>query len=427
MNRVSRNWKAFLALAFVAGALLRFVTVQDMEYKEDEQINFVQSQRPLSELSASGMPSGVYLKNPGMSVWVFNGLAKITRAETPTELATAVRGFSLLGIFLLLVFVLKQVSPLEREPWLWAVALSLVNPFTLLYQRKLWPEPFLPFFCVLFLMAFWSRRKKSGAFFWGLLAPLLGFFLVALWDDRGSKTVPWRFWILGSALGSLPLIAWFIDVLQSPSASGQIMAGAQEAIQLKYWVFWISDSLGIHLGNTLGIHRGNAFAQVSEFIRYPLFDGAPTYIVGFAHLAILVTLLAAAVFAWRYRKRRQALALSSNTRLALIASFGVTGLLLTVTTVVIRRYYLSVTFPFEFLFLSLLFLQIPKVGRKLLAVIWVAELVISAGFIYFVHVNQGATDGDYGDAYHVILKRGQTLVPNSLPPLSSGRAPKPSE
>src|SRR6185437_16576183 len=111
--------------------------------------------------------SGIYIVNPGASIWCFAALAKVTGAKTPTQLERALQLFALLGICLMLIPAFKYVSAYEREPWLWAFALALVNPITLLYQRKLWPEPFLPVFSVLLLMAWWKRDRWQGALAWG--------------------------------------------------------------------------------------------------------------------------------------------------------------------------------------------------------------------------------------------------------------------
>src|SRR6185437_1425395 len=229
--RLSAGWKAFLILSFVAGILLRTVYVRDMEYKEDEQYNYTQSQLigTTEPWPAYGIASGVYIPNPGMSIWVFAALAKVTRAHTPTQLCRAVQVFALLGICLLLILVFRYIPPYEREPWLWAFALAMVNPLTLLYQRKLWPEPFLPVFSVLTLMGWWKRDKKFGALAWGFIGAIIGqihmsgFFFAAgfvlwtlLFDRRSAR---WKYWFVGSVLGSLTLLPWLYQLYSHPMAT----------------------------------------------------------------------------------------------------------------------------------------------------------------------------------------------------------------
>jgi len=436
--KLSSGWKAFLILAFLAGFLLRTLNVEDMEYKEDEQYHYTQSQ--VIGVSAPwpdvGIPSGAFIVNPGMSVWVFAALAKVTDAHTPTELARSVQLFALLGILLLLAFTFRYIDPKDREPWFWAFALAMVNPIAILYQRKLWPEPFLPVFSMLLLMGWWNRSKKGAAWIWGFFGAIIGqihmsgFFLAGslfLWtlafsrpEDR--RATQWRYWVSGSVLGALPLIPWVQYLLAHPTHTS-LENGFGEALQFKYWVFWISGAFGLHLGNTLGLLIGDSqWEQVSDFVRYPLIAGHATYLVGLAHVGVIATMawmtlnlvrflektLTRDWRTWRDRiiGRESPLAFAQNS-----AFFGA-GILMEVLNLNIRRYYLSVVFPFEFLWLSRAALrnnsQKPEPpGRKWLALLWLCQLVISAGFVYYVHVNQGSTRGDYGDAYHVVISKGK--------------------
>jgi len=438
MKSLSRNWKIFLILAFVAGAILRLIYVNDMEYKEDEEFNFTQTQivRGFTDWPWVGMPSGVYLQNPGMSIWVFIALAKIFRVTQPTELAHAVQLFSLLGIAMIIPFVLWFVRTEEREPWLWAFVFSLVNPFAILYQRKLWPEPFLPFFTMLVLMGWWRRDRKPGAFVWGFIGAWLGqihmsgfffaagLFLWTLFFDRStgppesSRRPRWKFWFIGSCLGALPLIPWFLEVLAHPPR-GHMVSGISEALQLKYWVFWITDALGLHLGNPLGLLRGQSnFAQISDFIRYPLINGQATYLVGLAHIAIVIGALIIVyravrgvpiTFAAAGSVKSLFIGQGSPTAFVQSAALWGTWILLTITGVAIRRYYMMVTFPLEFVWLARITLghgqAFSRFPRAVLGIIWTAQLFISANFVGYIHVNEGAVQGDYGPAYHVIMKQ----------------------
>jgi hypothetical protein len=435
-----------LALALLTGAALRFANVADMEYKEDEEINFTASQaivRDWPKLPPTGMPSGVYIPNPGLSVWMFGAAAAVSGAHTPPELERAVQVVSLLGICLILPFAFGFVGPgRERELWLWAFALALVNPFLIVYHRKLWPQPFLPLFSMLMLMGYWRRERSIGAFAWGFVGALLGqvhmagFFVaggLALWTGLFDRARPrWRAWFAGSALGTLPLIPWLSLALHAPR--GGAIGAASEPLQLKYWVFWVTDAFGLHLGNPLGLSRGGVLAQIADFCRYPLWAGRPTYIVGAAHVALVALALGLACGAaralhlrsqslwWKALRARPRLVWDltqrvgrlpglasriSDTRFVGQALWFATGLLLTATFVNIRRYYLCATFPFEgiaFVAAAFYAFEAARARRWLLA-LWVAQAVVSAGFVYYVHVNQGAPAGDYGDAYHVVLRK----------------------
>ena len=416
------NWNIFLAVALVAGILLRVTFVDDMEYKEDEEYNFIQSQRigTSDPWPWYGIPSGVYLVNPGMSIWVFAILAKLFGIHSPTSLANALQLFAVAGIALILPFAFRWIEKEDRDTWFWAYALAMVNPFLVLYQRKLWPEPFLPFFTMLTLMGWWRRETVWGAFFWGLIGAWLGqihmsgFFFAAslfLWTaffKIGSKPTHWRAWLSGSILGALPLIPWFIYLIQNPTHQS-VSAGWSEIIQLKYWVFWLTDPTGLHLGNPLGLLRGpTLWNQISDFARYPIIANHATYGVGIAHG---VSLIAVVVIFSRglnslWMRKQEGLSLwtgrSSSTAFVQNSALWGCGILMTVTGVVIRRYYMAVTFPLEFICLIRMARPNEKIGRYALIALWIAECFISIHFVGYIHVNQGSTQGDYGIAYHLV-------------------------
>jgi hypothetical protein len=312
------------------------------------------------------------------------------------------------------------------------MALALVNPFAVFYQRKLWPEPILPFFSMLMLAGWWRRELWLGAFVWGFFGAWLGqihmsgffyafpFLLCALFvpsEDVPRARVRWGAWFLGSVLGALPLIPWAQFALTHP-VHETISHGWEEMLQFKFWVFWITNPTGLHLGNPLGLLRGPSnWNQISDFVRYPVIGGRATYLNLVAHVAALISALGillpglaravARLQNWRLPR--------SDLRIALIAGIWGFGLLLTASSVVIRRYYLMVSFPLEFVWLTQLALSSSRtgLGRRLLGTLWASELFISACFVGYVHVNQGATQGDYGDAYHVIMK--QRLHPAPVP------------
>jgi hypothetical protein len=428
VNKISKRWILFLTVALIAGALLRFTFVQDMEYKEDEEYNFTQTQLIGNSIPWPwyGIPSGVYLVNPGMSIWVFAALAKLFGIHQPTDLAHAVQAFALLGICLIIPFALKFLADSERRTWLWAYALALVNPFLILYQRKLWPEPFLPFFTMLTLIGWWKKSSPLAALTWGLVGAILGqihmsgfFFSAALflWTLIGDrKNTRWDFWFLGSVIGALPLIPWAQYILQNP-ISHPMTVGWNEILQFKFWAFWITDPLGLHLGNPLGLLRGpSQWDQISDFIRYPLVSGTPTYAVGLAHLLILLGAILVFIRAFMKIGSKPGLpnlksiqtslfsTKDSKTNFLQYSAFLGFGVLMTVTGVVIRRYYMTVAFPLEFIFLIQFADPRSVFGKRVLALFWVCQLIISANFVGYIHVNQGSTQGDYGPAYHVIKK-----------------------
>lgn len=419
----------YLGFVFLIGLFLRVLFVQDMEYKEDEEYNFKQTQLIDKALPWHGMPSGVYLINPGMSIWVFTALAKFFKIQQPTSLATAVQLFAMLGMCLIIPFALKIVEKEEQHDWLWAFAFAMVNPFLVIYQRKLWPQPFLPFFTLITLIGWWTRHQRRGAWIWGMVGACLGqihmsgfFFSAALFlwtlffdPKRLSKTYPtnWRFWIGGSLVGALPLLPWVIYILQHPIKESMV-SGWSEIIQLKYWAFWFTDPLGLHIGNSLGLLRGESnFSQISDFIRYPIIQSQPSYLVGIAHFSAFFSSIWIFIRGIQWVKNKISshsivpflVGSHSNTTFVQNSILLGCGILMTITGMCIRRHYMAVTFPLELICLVRMAQPHSALGKKLLAVLWTSELIISAGFVGYIHVNHGSILGDYGTAYHTRQKK----------------------
>jgi hypothetical protein len=425
-----RRWRKLIFLSILVGLVLRLMWTSDMEYKEDEEYHFVQSQTvgKTQPWPWVGIPSGVFLVNPGASVWVYVALARITGASDPVALQKALSVFAVLGMSLVFFFAYRFVrDPVEREPWLWAGCLAMVNPFLVVYQRKLWPEGFLPFFAVILLMGFWKRTRLPGAIVWGLFGAFLGqihmsgFFLafaLFVWSlafDRARGQTSWKGWFVGSCLGAWPLIPWMHHMLTVPAA-GSSGWRWDEVVQLKYWQFWVSDPLGFHIGNPIGLLRGPShWSQLSDFARYPLLGaGVPTWIIGFAHLGVLILAALILTLGIRHLVRNRSrlgqvlLGRESTTAMTLSSVALGCGAFMTATGVMIRRYYLCVTYPFEGVWLARLAL-LHRRGRVLLVALWALHLVISAGFVWYVHVNEGSPQGDYGDAYWKVLQKREAL------------------
>lgn len=437
------NWTLLFAIAWVAGICLRLAWPGDMEFKEDEEYNswlaleIAAGRRPWPWV---GMPSGVYVPNPGLSIGLFALLARLWGATDAIGVAQSVRVFALLGIaaaWLLGETWVRREAPGSLAPWRWAICLSLVNPLSLLYQRKLWPEPLLLLPAVLLLAGWWRRDRRGGALLWGALSALLGqihlsgFFLAAALGAttlfrRGGRRARWGWVILGALVGALPLAPWALEVWRrAPFPAGD--GGWIEAIQLKWWVFWASNAGGLHLGNALGIHLGpRAWDQLREFLphpRIPIGDASvPTYGVLLAHLAALAACLRLAVPALRQtwdalRIRRRGAApdpVEAAERSALLW----TGILLTATGVRIRRYYLMVSFPFELTWLA----RAGQRSRWALPTLFAAQLAMSAGFVTFIHERAGAPEGDYGETYERVMAK---RPPGALPPYEWARPPDP--
>jgi hypothetical protein len=402
-----KNQLIFLTAAILLGAILRLSFPGDIEYKADEKYMFEATQKIgiTESWPMVGMTTGVGGKNPGMSVWIFVALSKIFHASSPPELARAVQWLNILGLLVLAFFSLRILPGPERPPWCWATAFAAVNPFAVIFHRKIWAQSTLPLFCVLLWIAWHYRQKKTGAFFWGLLGACLGqihmsgFFLAAgvfLWTVIRDRRVQWGFWLLGSLVGALPLIPW-LQYTFTNHGNGFSKFNFLWILYPKYWIYWVSDSLG--MGLTYSIKT----RQFLDFLRYPLVWGKATYLVAISHAEIILAGILILASAVKRRENLRGIQSSTTTGLALNSVLWMTGILMTLSCLEVRRHYLIMSFPLEWVWLSRMSLGGSRLGQRYL-MIWVAQLLISASFLVYIHVNHGDPMGDYGVAYQFQTK-----------------------
>jgi hypothetical protein len=416
-----RLWHIALVAAIIAGACLRLVWVEDMEYSWD--VNYMVARTRNVGVTEDwpwiGMTSGVNLRNGGLSVWIFLVPGELLGgAEDPTVLARVPEFLAIATLILLVGFIVRSAEPSEREAWLWAVALFAVNPIAVWLHRKIWAQSVLSIFTMLLLIGWWRRRQRWGAFLWGLVGACLGqihfsgFFFAAafvLWTalfDR--RSVRWRSWLVGSCLGVVPMIPWLWYALHTSRGDwSKDNSWADWLVFVKFWYIWVTDPLGA------GIHDP-LLSHFQELLTYPIIAGRPLYLVGAAYVLALgvgAAIYARAIyFIWRERRSWRAFlpARQTETGLALGAALWGFGFLLMAAGTLVHRHYLFVAYPLGFVWLARLALPAePKpqrsrrLGRALLASLCVAELIVSVGFISYIHVNDGAQRGYYGPSYRV--------------------------
>ncbi len=399
-------------LALVVGAVLRLAYPADIEYKYDERWMFEKTQEVAGgePWPATGMPSSQGVVNPGLSVWSFIALQKLSGATTPVGLARAVHVVNILAILTLFSFIATVVTRQEKRGWLWGAALICVNPLAVVFHRKIWAQSLLPLLAMVFLIGWWHRKRHwAGAFVWGLTGALLGqihlagFFLAAAviaWTivfDPERKAVSWTAWGLGTALGSLGLIPWLLELGIHNGRSGPTFH-MSAWFNFKWWNYWISNNSGIVSEHFLGDHFWS-------FLQFPLIDQQPTYLVGALHVVLLLSLLYVIgllirrLVTIRGRWLHAFAGLGSESSLIIAAYLWGCGILMTAAGIVIQRHYLLIAFPLTSIWLGRLLADDRPRGAKIFGVIWSAQLLVSAFFLYYIHVNGGAPNGDYGVSY----------------------------
>ncbi len=417
--RTKGIWFAGLACVLLAGAVLRLVACDDMEYKADEVWTFEQTQpdprRPFPWL---GMPTSMGMENPGMSVWIFMALSRVFRVDDPPSLARVVQALSIVAIGLQVLLAWRWAPRADREAWLWSAALLSVNPLAVLFHRKIWPPSVLPIFISLMLIAWWRRERRLGAFAWGLIGALIGqihmggFHFAAAsalwtwWSDR--KRTAWKSWAAGSALGALPLIPWIKYLIASPGARSSSAMKWQHIFEFKYWLRWFSEPFGWGLDYSLG-------DDFRDFLAQPIIGGHSTWLVAGLHVASIALGICLLIRGVRQRSAAgdgaDRSSAPSSTALAQNIGMWGYGILLTLTLTPIHRHYLIIAYPLEFLWMARLALGAAneppdrvRSGRALLACMCAVQLLISSSFLGYVHVKQ-VIHGDYGVVYQAQVER----------------------
>jgi hypothetical protein len=399
----------------VLGAALRLTWGDDIEYKGDERYVFELSQqagvsRPWPRL---GMHSSAKLRNPGMSVWVFILLGRIGRVSSPVGLARAVQAVNIAAMIGIVPLARWLVRREDREMWLWAAALVAVSPYCVLLDRKLWAPSLLPPACLAMLAGWLRRETRWGAILWGVMGALLGqlhmaaFFYVAgfaawtllgEWRSGEPRRTRWAAWLVGSALGGVPLVPWLIYLVYHPGDRSEPLNSAR-FLALRFWYYWLRDSTGLMLQAGLG------YDHLASLLRQPYLRGRPTFLIGAAHVAsaCAAALLMLVGLAGALRARRRWPSVLSggghDTERALFGSLLAGGFAMTALAPAIFYQYLNVTFPLMWVGWAYIALATPRWGRPLLVLSWTAQLVVSVAFLVYIHQHDGAPGGDYGTVY----------------------------
>ena len=414
------TWQVGLLACLILGAVLRLIWASDMEYKADEIWSYEHIQRVRSgePMPLLGMPSSQGVLNPGMTLWIFLPLAEMVQARNPVDLVCAVQIVNVLALIALAAFGLRIVPRPEREVWLWATALVSVNPLAVLFSRKIWPQSVFPILTMGFLLSWWHRERRIGAFCWGLIGACFGqvhpsgFFFAggfALWAflfDR--KRVAWRSWFLGNCIGGIGMLPWLHYVLTADTLGPHKIRSWVHVLEVRYWYRWLMGTLGYGLDNSLD-------ADFADFLRHPLVAGQATYLGLVLHIAIGV--LGAAILvvgALRLRSRWTKESLGSmfigrESATAFTQNAGLWGygLVLTFCFTSVHRHYMILLFPLQFVWLARMALGssgepngTTRHGRTLLAAMVVCQALISVQFLNYAHT-QPILHGEYGVPYRM--------------------------
>jgi hypothetical protein len=387
---------------------MRLVWVEDMEWKDDEKImyNLAKETAHAGGFPSVGMMSGGGVVNPGLSVALFSWIFLVT--DGPAGMARAVQISNVLAILLLLYFIWHKLPQKERKDWYFAIALGAVSPLAVLFSRKIWAQDLLPLFTVFLLFAMSTRDKRTGAFFYGLLALLIGqihmsgFFLAAgfmtfgfLYDIYHKNKIQWLWWIVGGLAGLIPLIPWLQYISTNKQGSYLII---DHVLQLRFYIYTFLDAHGLNLVYAFE-------KEITEFYRYPVIGGRAIFIVAFIYFILIASALftiwliikyflktfgeikSSGILKWIFN--------CSQTRFYLQGIFIGLGLLMTLSGTEIYPHYLICIFPFSYVWVSRIYAD----KLKYFKIMIIAQALITICFLCYVHQNDGIINGDYGKTF----------------------------
>ncbi len=418
-------------MAFLIGILLRLCWPQDMEYFSDQQGIFRFALAPFWNPEKDWIDNGLGisassgLMSPGLTFWIFQIPAHLFGMSSPPELAIYVRSLNIAALAVFLFFALRIVAEKERDVWLWAWLMMLVNPFEVFFQRRIWPPSVLYLFVAFFLIGWWRRERPWASFLWGVMGALMSqlhllgalfcaaFLLWSVMNRKQKNVARWWPFILGSALGLIPAIPWFAYLAKViPSGSAPLGERVWEvAYQMRFWRYWFTQPFGFWL--TYFLEPGGYFR---EFMAYPFIGRIPTYLVGLLHAGIAVLGLATIALylrsGWRlFRESRRARSphpildsfwgRGSSTDAAIhAAQWGYGGLVLSKTFYVFRHYLIiSGILSLAWLARTVLREWPERWRHKVLAALWLLQLGITIFLLIFLHDNGGAPGAEYGHSY----------------------------
>ena len=402
-------WLVLVGAGVLAGAILRLVWLDDMEWKLDEQWTYDRVRFAEVEPTAwLGMPTSYQLRHPPGTVWVFQAMGWLVDARSPVDLAWATAALNALAIGGVVVFARCCLAWPHREAWYWAAALAAVNPVGVLLQRKIWPPSVLPAFVLLLLVGWQTRRHRLGALFWGAMGPLLGqvhpvgLFVAAglagwawLFDRRGMR---WGYWAVGSAMALIPLVPWleyaWVEMAQAPISQRSWV----NTLTPKFWLRCLTEPFGFDSYYALG-------RDFRLLLAGPTVGGLASGGLGAVHGLLLVgcvgwwCCLGRAVLV-----QRRPLHWTNPTRpTEFTLGAGLVGfaVVFALAGLPMHRHYMLAIFPLAQVGLAHTLLKWTRHGRCWLALLLLAQLAVCVGCLHFIHTAHRPIAGEYGTPYSV--------------------------
>jgi hypothetical protein len=194
------------------------------------------------------------------------------------------------------------------------------------------------------------------------------------------KRTKWLHLIVGGVVGSLPMLPW-VAYLFTPAASRN-----PRPIRWSLIYFWDAFKTAFGLDLRYPLRK-----EFGAFLRGPQIAGVDSWLIAAAHIALLLLALASAVVLVRnFRNIRPSKHLQIYGATILLG-----GVLFHALGVRLFVHYLIVFSPLFHLGAAWLLSQ----RRHWLLACCGLQLYLSASFLWYIHANGGAPQGDYGTTY----------------------------
>jgi hypothetical protein len=354
------------------------------------------------------MESGVRIRNPGLSVWVFVPLARI--AHDPVAMVQLVQVVNVLALLGFVILGARRVVPEQmRRLWFAGIALQAVNPMAVLLSRKIWAQSLVPAFALVMLTGHSFRRSRAGAFVWGLVGMLAGqvhmsgFFLhaaLAAWTALAERRLAhtgrtrWLAWLAGSMVAAVPLFPWAWEL----AASGMGASRDWRATLVPRTLYlWLVDGLGL---NSSYVYK----TELVGFLGEPRIAGVPTYGILAAQVALIgIALYCVARWLRTIRPRVIPSGDAGDVWLWIsAAAFGMTCLFM-LAGIRVHSHYLIVLYPLPFVWLA--WLLSTHGGPRLYRAALVLQLLITVTMLMQIHRDGGVAAGPYGVSYRAQMRQ----------------------
>ena len=223
---------ALLILALGAGAFLRLLFPSDVEFKADELLGLLVGVEWLQSpcIATHGMVSSVGIPNPPITVYLFATLYGLSKGD-PEVATMLVAVWNLVGLALGGLWLYAKRETFGRLWSFWILAFVCVNPWTVIYSRKIWaPSLLAPFVigAIAGLSTIWSERWDWKKVVGGLLCfsiasqiHMSGIFwsiglavgILVVWPSNRRAKLP-LFLIIASAIFLLLYVPWMMHLFE---------------------------------------------------------------------------------------------------------------------------------------------------------------------------------------------------------------------